>query len=312
MPSLPALFVERLKSIVPSDSFERVLNLLSTHASAGIRVNTLKFSKALAISFLADQGITVSALEAAPEIMIVSSSARQQLRDCELFTEGQLYWQAPSSALPVRVLAPMPGERVLDLCAAPGSKTTQMAALMNNEGEIIAIEVVKGRFFKLKSVCTLTGAMNVKCRLSDGRRFRVSANELFSKVLVDAPCSSEGRFDINNKETIGYWSPRKIKEMAHKQKGLLLSASRCVNPGGSLVYSTCTFAPEENEGVVDWFLNKTSGDFFLEAIDLPGVPRYPVLKSFDQRAYKSDLAACWRVLPDGVFSGFFIAKFRRS
>ena len=83
---------------------------------------------------------------------------------------------------------------------------------------------------------------------------------------MDAPCSCEGRFIINEPKSFAYWSVRKIKEMSHKQKGLLLNASRLLRPGGILVYATCTFAPEENEEVVDWFLRKTDGRFELVPI----------------------------------------------
>ena len=179
---------------------------------------------------------------------------------------------------------------------------------MKNTGEITALEVVKGRFFKLKSVCTLTGAQNVKCLLTDARRYR-AGEFLFDKILADVPCSSEGRFNTNDKDSFGYWSPRKIKEMNHKQKGILLNAGRCLKPGGTLVYSTCTFSPEENETAVDWFLKKGKGEFTLEAFTLPDGPRYETLTSFDKRQYKHDLSACWRILPGQDFTGFFIAKF---
>lgn len=310
MTSLPALFVERLKTIIPSDLLDPVLNSFASAGSAAIRVNTLKFSVDAAAALLTDTGVSFVPHPAARDVILVPASTRERWRDLEHFSDGRLYWQAPSSVLPVSVLAPGSEEKVLDLCAAPGSKTTQMAALMNNTGGITAVEVVKGRFFKLRAVCALTGVMNVKCLLTDGRRYR-PPEFLFDKVLVDAPCSSEGRFNINDAKSLKYWSPHKIKEMAHKQKGLLLNAGRCLKSGGVLVYSTCTFAPEENEGVVDWFLKKSKGDFRLELFDLPGVPRYPSLKGNGRRDFGHDLSTCWRVLPDGIFSGFFIAKFRR-
>jgi 16S rRNA C967 or C1407 C5-methylase (RsmB/RsmF family) len=142
-------------------------------------------------------------------------------------------------------------------------------------GSIVAIEAVRDRFFKLRAVLALQGAANVRSYCMDGRRFQ-ARDGLFDKVLVDAPCSAEGRFNRFTPKSFGYWSSRKIKEMAKKQKGLLLNASRCVRSGGILVYATCTFAPEENEAVIDWFLRKSNGSFQLESFDMPGVPRYPV------------------------------------
>ena len=117
----------------------------------------------------------------------------------------------------------------------------------------------------------------------DGRRFRVK-EQLFDRILVDAPCSSEGRFKYDNPKSYAYWNLRKIKEMAHKQKGLLLNASRLLKPGGVLVYSTCTFAQEENEEVVDWFAKKSQSMQFQ---------------------------SMQRIYPDGRMEGFFIAKWHK-
>ena len=210
-----------------------------------------------------------------------------------------MYSQGVESQIPVLVLDPRPGETVLDLCAAPGSKATQIAAHMNNEGMLVANEPVRDRFFRLKSVVDLMGA-RVTLKMVDGRRF---SSALFDRILVDAPCSSEGRFNVHEPKTTRYWSVRKVHEMAHKQKGLLLNASRLLKPGGVLVYATCTFAVEENEAVVDWLLRKTEGRLSLEPIALDDVPSYPV-QTFNPR-----VAGCLRVLPDGRMEGFFTAKF---
>jgi 16S rRNA (cytosine1407-C5)-methyltransferase len=100
--------------------------------------------------------------------------------------------------------------------------------------------------------------------------------------------------------------------MVRKQRGLLLSAARLLKPGGVMVYSTCTFAPEENEGVVDWLLRKTGGTIHLEEIELDGIPTYPALTIWNGKSFDSQVGECLRVLPDGVMEGFFVAKFRRA
>jgi 16S rRNA (cytosine1407-C5)-methyltransferase len=311
MTPLPALFVTRLTQIFPPQQIDAVLRSFSSQAASGIRVNTLKMSISDGGHYLRSLGILGAAHPAVDTLFIVSAEDRERVHLDPAFSDGRLYWQSPSSTLPATILAPAANERVLDMCAAPGSKTTQMAAIMENTGEITAVEAVKNRFYKLKSVCTLTGSANVRCILTDARRFRCS-EPLYDKVLVDAPCSSEGRFNTADKDSFGYWSPRKIKEMAHKQKGILLNAARCLKPGGTLVYSTCTFAPEENETVVDWFLRKTKGSLSLQPFDLPEVACYPALTQFENRAYSHDLSNCRRILPGGIFSGFFIAKFIKS
>ncbi len=129
------------------------------------------------------------------------------------------------------VLDPRPGQRVLDLCAAPGSKTSQIAMHMNNQGLLKANEPVRQRLYRLKSVLQLTGA-KAQISSTDGRRLKEHEG-LYDRILVDAPCSCEGRFIIDEPKSFAYWSVRKIKEMSHKQKGLLLNASRLLDPAVS-------------------------------------------------------------------------------
>jgi len=208
----------------------------------------------------------------------------------------------------VAILDPKPREHVLDMCAAPGSKTTQMAARMKNKGEITAIDTVRGRYYKLRAVAKLMGAVNIHFKLMDARRFRPK-DQLFDKVLVDAPCSSEGRFKMDIPKTFAYWSPRKIKEMARKQKGLLISASRLLKPGGTMVYSTCTFAPEENEKVIQYLLKKTEGVLKVEQTNIEGVTTYPSIREWQGRDLGDSSRHCFRVLPRDGMEGFFVAKF---
>jgi 16S rRNA (cytosine1407-C5)-methyltransferase len=223
----------------------------------------------------------------------------------------EFYLQSLSSMLAVQALDPQPGERILDLCAAPGSKTSQTAARMNNTGSVTAVEAVRGRFYQLRSVLRLLGVENVQCLCMDGRRF-AARGELFDRVLVDAPCSSEGRFRHDNAKTFAYWSLRKIKEMAKKQRGLLLNAGRQVRPGGVLVYSTCTFAPEENEAVVNWFLKKSEGIFTVEPVSFTNIGVYPALTSWEGKTFDSQVQHCMRILPGEKTEGFFIAKFSKQ
>jgi 16S rRNA (cytosine1407-C5)-methyltransferase len=306
---VPQEFLQRLEKIVPQEHLAAVLEGFARPDILSLRVNTLKATVAEARDTLSQEGLSFSPVAWSETVLIMEGVAKEKISAHPLVTEGKLYFQALSSLLPAIVLDPQPGERVLDFCAAPGSKTTQMSALMQNKGEIVAVDSVKPRFFKLRAVCKLLGADNVSFKLCDARRFR--DNELFDRILVDAPCSSEGRFKTFDKKTVGYWSQRKIKEMAHKQKGLLLSASRLLKPGGRLVYSTCTFSPEENEGVVDWFLRKAEG-FSVEPVRIPGVLTYPCLTEWEGRGFSPEVRKACRVLPSDNMNGFFIASFIKN
>ena len=309
--SLPELFLTRLASIVPAESLASVTASFAVSDPLCVRVNTLKTDVPGIQSEWEGQGFTLKSLPFTQDAFILEGGQRQGFSDQPWVRQGVVYPQAASSLIPAVILDPHPGEMVLDACAAPGSKTSQIAAMMMGQGEVVAVESVKGRFYKLRSVCELLGATNVRTKLIDARRLRFD-QPTFERVLVDAPCSSEGRFKTFLPKSVAYWSERKIKEMSHKQKGILLNAARALKVGGRLVYSTCTFAPEENEEVVDWFLRKTDGAFRLEPVDVPGVKRYAPLKAWKNREYERDLASCLRVLPDGVFSAFFIACFSRD
>ncbi len=303
---LPAIFVDRLQKILPSSVFLDGLASFSLKRPVTVRINKLKMSPDQVFLELNAKKISFGTVPWSPDALILNNLLPQECREIDLVKKNVLYRQSLSSMLPVLLLDPRRNDRVLDFCAAPGSKTTQMASLMDNQGEIIAVEAIRPRFYKLKSVCELLGVQNVSCKLTDARRFRSA--ELFDKVLVDAPCSSESRFHADEPKSMGYWSPRKIKDMVHKQKGLLLAASRFVKPGGTLVYSTCTFAPEENEGVLDWVLKKTDGRLEVVPSTIEGVVSYPAIMEWEGKKYSDQLKNIFRVLPDAIMEGFFIAK----
>ncbi len=235
---------------------------------------------------------------------------RATLLESEPATNELVYVQNVSSQLPPLVLDPQPGERVLDLCAAPGSKTRQLACLMHDEGEIVAVEKVRKRFYKLKANVASQGSTIVQPVFASGTAFWHRAPESFDRVLVDAPCSSEGRFRIDKAETTRYWSRRKIKEMQTKQRKLLFAGVQALKPGGTLVYSTCTFAPEENEAVVSKAL-KMFGDA-IELVDtglddLVDGMTHPALLGWNERDFKPPTSNARRILPNGTFEAFFVA-----
>ena len=305
--SLPKVFLERLRSIIPEKLLPQVEHSFTSKIRAGLRVNTLKTTVDEAKEFLRTLGISWQEVPWCPYALWVPALSLKDILSSDWAVQGKLYSQGIQSQAPVFVLDPKPGETVLDLCAAPGSKTTQIASHMNNEGRLVANEPVRERFFRLKSVIDLMGAQ-VEFKMVDGRRFD-GRGTLFDRILVDAPCSSEGRFNVEDPKTYRYWSVRKIHEMEHKQKGLLLNASRLLKPGGVLVYSTCTFAPEENENVVNWLLRKTEGRLSLVPISITDVPSYPALPAWHGKEFDPQVAHCLRILPEGDMEGFFIAQF---
>lgn len=312
MQNLPQLFLERLEKIIPPEHWETVKTLFGTPRPLAVRINTLKIHEEDAAERLRRDHIDFIQPAWCRQALIIKNRATRDFFEHDFIKTGQLYIQSLSSLLPALVLDPRPNEAVLDLCAAPGSKTTQMAALMNNQGTITAVEPIRGRYYKLRSIVEQLGVNNVSFKTADGRKFARDRNaavlQLFNKILVDAPCSFEGRFKTFDEESFAYWSPRKIKEMVRKQRGLVLNASRLLKPGGLLVYSTCTFAVEENEGVVDWLLRKTKGALQVIPIEFPEILSYPAITARGKKVFNNDIKNCFRVLPTEMMEGFFMAK----
>lgn len=279
--ALPEDFIERLKDLVPKDDFDSVLGSFSQQKPITFRVNTLKASIEEASSIL--NAKSVSGFDNAFQ---VPADQREDLTHSALFTDGKIYIQSLSSMLAPLWLDPQPGEEILDLAAAPGSKTTQMAALMNNEGRIAAVEKVKGRYYKLKDNCKRQGASCVAFYCKDGATVWRSCENRFDRVLLDAPCSSEGRFRTDDPKSYEYWSLKKVKDMARKQWQLLYSAFRSLKPGGILVYSTCTFAREENENQIEKLKKKFGDAVIVEKME--------------------------RILPDNLWDAFFLCRIRKE
>ncbi|MDX1811739.1 MAG: RsmB/NOP family class I SAM-dependent RNA methyltransferase [Gammaproteobacteria bacterium] len=309
---LPPLFLERLQHIFPEEKYAALLETFRQEKAVCFRVNTLKTSEQDLLPQLEALGLSISKHEFFENTYTIPAEQKNLLTYSEFFTNGLCYVQNLSSMLPVFLLAPTSADKVLDIAAAPGSKTTQIAASMNNEGWISAVEINKSRFFKLKDNLALQGITNVHTYLMDGSIVWQKCPEEFDKILVDAPCSSESRFNENEPETFAYWSDKKIREMVKKQKRLIFSAFLSLKPGGSMVYATCSFAPEENEQILNYLLRKFSGNAVLEAIELPLDNIQHGLTEWKGKKLDSSIKNAIRILPNGIMDGFFVCKIRKQ
>ncbi|HEX7069602.1 MAG TPA: RsmB/NOP family class I SAM-dependent RNA methyltransferase [Rhodothermales bacterium] len=308
---LPEDFLLRLRRIVPSYRLPDVLRSFTLPSAVGFRVNTLRSDRQLVLASLAAGGLEPHPVPWWDQAFWLPSADRDRLLASEAYRSGHIYVQNLSSMIPPLVLDPQPGERVLDLTAAPGSKTLQIAGLMNQEGEIAAVELVRARFFKLRDNLRRQGADRVRTFLQDGERVWRYRPEHFDRVLLDAPCSSEGRFQTADADSYRFWSPRKIAEMTRKQRRLVFSGINALRPGGRLVYSTCAFAPEENEGAIAHALETFGDAVEVEPIDLQVEARVPPLPEWDGRAFPAEVQQAMRILPDGIMEGFFVCSLRK-
>ena len=230
------------------------------------------------------------------------------VRDSQLATDGAVLIQNAASWLPVLALDPQAGDYILDVCAAPGGKTTHVAALVNNEAHIIANDNSRARLMKLQSMCARLRAevqeFTLYDALSMGRRL---SPESFDRILLDAPCSGEGMMQYDNDKDFESWSVAHIKRLQQLQKRMLVQAWQLLKPGGTLVYSTCTMAPEENEAVIDYGLRALESVVIMPlTTELPN--RIPVVGGWNGRTYNPALQGCLRLIPSRETEAFFVCK----
>ncbi len=309
---LPQAFVERLKYIVPPHRWTDTVAGFRRPPPTCFRVNSLKSGVDSVLGELQRQGIEPQPVSWNTHSFVVPDYQRTALTHSPAFTEGRIYIHNLSSIFATQILAPTPGEEVLDLAAAPGGKTLALACAMENRGRIAAVEVVKSRFFRLKSNVEIHAASIVECYLKDGRQVGRQVPERFDRVLLDAPCSSEARFYLGEAETFRYWSEKKVKEMQRKQKQLLHSALQALKPGGVLVYSTCSFAPEENELVIDRQLRKWGRALQLLKFEPPFENYQPGLTEWKGKRLDPCLDRAVRILPSATMEGFFVCAIEKA
>lgn len=260
-----------------------------------LRVNGLRGDTAARLA--SELGVPTHTDPELGEALVLESAL--DLHRTEAWRRGAVIAQSRAAMLVVRVLNPQPGERVLDLCAAPGGKSSHIAALMGGEGEVVAVERNRARAAQMSEAVRRLGAESVTVEVADAALPR-AAGELFDRVLVDPPCSGLGtlhaRPDLR-------WrvSSEKISELSGVQAAILAAGSRAVRPGGALVYSTCTLSAAENEQLIEQFLYGNP-DFDLDDL----VSEWP--SHFHPRAPRFLLT-----LPDrDLTAGFFIARMRRK
>ncbi|WP_244362616.1 16S rRNA (cytosine(1407)-C(5))-methyltransferase RsmF [Thermus brockianus] len=298
---LPKAFLSRMAELL-GEEFPAFLRALTQgERTYGLRVNTLKLSPE---DFLRISPWPLRPIPWCPEGFYYPEESRPGPHP--FFYAGLYYIQEPSAQAVGVLLDPKPGERVLDLAAAPGGKTTHLAARMRGEGLLLANEVDGKRVRGLLENVERWGA-RLGVVQAPPRALAEAFGAYFHRVLLDAPCSGEGMFR-KDADAIRHWGPSAPKRASEVQKALLAQAARLVGPGGVLVYSTCTFAPEENEGVVAHFLKEHPG-FLLEdarfhPLFSPGVPAWG--------GGGPELAKTARLWPHRLQGeGHFLARFRR-
>lgn len=280
-----AAFINKIRKEFPVKNI-RVLQYMYDKPPVTFRVNTKKISEKEVLQMLRKEGFLIKP-GPLKNSYIVNASKKRSLSETELFNEGYIYIQRLSSMLPAFMIEPEEGDKILDMCAAPGSKTSQMALMSNEKAEIVAVDINRKRYYKLKSNLENQGVNNVEIINYDSTKLPKKYHQFinyFDKILLDAPCSNEGLICLSDEESIERWNPKVSKKLAKVQKRLVASALKMLAPGGTLVYSTCTFSKTENEDIIVWVLRN-----------------YKNVTMMEQK----------KIIPDGQFTGFFAVKFRK-
>ncbi len=302
---LPREFITSLDAIFPQVAAERILRGMGARRRTTLRVNTLRWDAASLLTFFRQSAVKCSRVPWYADAFVLTDACEREAEQWDVYRDGRVYLQSVSSMIPALVLGPRPGERVLDIAAAPGSKTTQMAALMGNQGYILANDVDQVRAERLAYNIRLQGCAIAEVRVGRGEKLGEAMPGAFDRVLVDAPCSGEGRFIVFEPASSHAWSPKAVTESARLQRKLLASGAQALKPGGTLVYSTCTLNLEENEAMVQW------------AIDaLPLVPEkmplvIPGAYAGMARGRHASVANALRIFPDQEREGFFVCRMRK-
>lgn len=262
--SHPKWLVKRLLTLLGREEAEAFLAADNGVAPLTVQVNTLKTTAADLTARLTAAGVTASAHPWVPDCLELSASG--DLTALEAFRSGEFFVQDPAAKLVSLITAPQKGQRVIDVCAAPGGKSFGAAVAMGDEGEIFACDLHEKKLGRIEAGAARLGLGSIRTFAADGTVFRPEWADSADVVLVDAPCSGLGI--IRKKPDVRYKSPDDLFTLTVAQSAILENAARYVKPGGALIYSTCTILPEENSQVVDDFLSGHS-EFFRETFTLP-------------------------------------------
>lgn len=298
---LPKKFKKKMKDILKNE-YDEFISCYDKPCFKGIRVNTLKVSKEK-IKKIFNFKIKETKFSTNNFYLVENINNIGKL---PLHHVGAFYVQEPSASSVVTVLDPKPGEKILDLCAAPGGKSTQIAACLKGLGVLWSNEVVKKRAEVLLGNIERMGVRNAVVSCCPTEVLCKKLSGYFDKVLVDAPCSGEGMFR-KNRNAVDEWSNEHVKMCAKRQFLILNTAANALRENGVMVYSTCTFSKEENEQVILEFL-RNNKNFILEKIDCEfGRPALDLSNELDIDTQKAR-----RILPMDGGEGHFIAKLRKT
>ena len=299
MEKLPDFLLTKLNKDYSQEEVIRILEGYKTKRILSFRVNTIKTTAEEIEQELIKNEIKYERVKWSKDAFIVLNKKENEIQEMDIYKNGKIYLQSLSSMLPPIVLNPMPKNDILDMAAAPGGKTTQIAALSNNEANITACEINKIRVERLKYNLDKQGASSVFVMLEDARN--IDNFFSFEQILLDSPCSGSGTININENNLNEYFTTELVERSKKLQIALIKKAIKILKSGKEMVYSTCSILKEENEDIIRKVLNE---GIEIVPIEFDGKETLPQLST----TIKGTLCIC----PTKYYEGFFIAKLRKK
>lgn len=296
--NIPQFLIEMLEEQYGKDLSKETIEGYTAKRKATFRVNTLKGTNEAVEQELKNAGIETKKVTWSNNAYIVENATEKDLQNLEIYKNGEIYLQSLSSMLPPIILNPQEKTDILDMAAAPGGKTTQIAALTNNKAHITACEMNKIRAEKLKYNIQKQGATSVYVMETDSRR--ISDFFSFDQILLDSPCSGSGTLNAEDNNIEKYFTRKLIDKCTKTQFELLKKAIKVLKPGKDMVYSTCSILSCENEEIVNRILNNGCEIIPIEFEGMEEIPQLPT---------KIKGTIC--VKPNELYEGFFVAKIRK-
>jgi len=297
--AIPEFLIEKLEAQYGSKIKDQIIDGYSKQRKVTFRVNTIKSSKEKVEEVLKSQNIEFEKVSWSEDAFIIKNVREDEIQKLDIYQNGEIYLQSLSSMLPPIALNPEEGKDILDMAAAPGGKTTQMAALSNNKAHITACEMNNIRAERLKYNIEKQGASCVYVMQKDSRQ--IDDFFSFDQILLDSPCSGSGTLYSQNENTEKYFTQKLVEKSTKSQLTLLRKALKILKPGCEMVYSTCSILQEENENIVKKVLSENKAEII--PIEFEGIEDLPILP------VSLDGTLC--VAPNELYEGFYIAKIRK-
>lgn len=296
---LPNFLVEMLQKQYKNEIVKKIIEGYSTKRKVTFRANTIKTTSEIVGQVLENQQIEFERIPWSKEAFIINNVNEKKIEEMKIYQNGEIYLQSLSSMLPPIILNPAEGADILDMAAAPGGKTTQMAAISQNKANITACEMNEIRAERLKYNVEKQGATSVYIMKKDARKL----DDFFSfdQILLDSPCSGSGTIDVENKNLGKYFTEKLLYKCTRSQLELLRKAIKILKPGKEMVYSTCSILKEENEEIIHKILKETNTEII--PIKFEGMEELPLLPTI----IEGTVCVC----PNEYYEGFYIAKIRK-